>query len=128
MKGRHVWPGTLVDPYLLSGFKSHQGSLSSLSGTYSTCERGPSLVGSLLGSLCRYKRFCPALAALVSPVQNIFFLTGHHFTLFVHIDEQAGQAVVPHRLSLKKCFWYQLCGGGGRDKFQGGQKGQSPNL
>jgi hypothetical protein len=35
-----------------------------------TNERGPSLVGSLASS-CRYSRFCPALAALVSLVQNI---------------------------------------------------------
>jgi hypothetical protein len=27
--------------------------------------------------------FCPALAALVGPVQNIFFLTVHNFTSFV---------------------------------------------
>jgi hypothetical protein len=39
---------------------------------------GPALVGSL-GSLCRYKRFFPALAALVSPVQTIFFLAAHFF-------------------------------------------------
>ncbi len=37
----------------------------------STYERGPSLAVSL-GLSCRYKRFCPALSALVGPVQNIF--------------------------------------------------------
>jgi len=43
-------------------------------GLWSTNERCPSLVGSL-GSSCRYKRFlCCLVAALVSPVQNIFFL------------------------------------------------------
>ncbi len=41
--------------------------------------------------------FCPALAALVSPVQNIFFLGR---TLFQVIAQQAGQAVVQGRLSL----------------------------
>jgi hypothetical protein len=41
----------------------------------STYERGSSL-GGLLGRLCQYKRFLSCLmAALVSPVQNIFFLT-----------------------------------------------------
>ncbi len=44
--------------------------------------------------------FCPALAALVSPVQNIIFLTIHFFTLLVPIAQQPGQAVVLGRLSL----------------------------
>jgi hypothetical protein len=43
--------------------------------------------------------FCPALAALVSSVQNIFSY-GHYFTSFVPVAQQAGQAVVPHHLSL----------------------------
>jgi hypothetical protein len=34
-----------------------------------TNERGSLLVGSLVVS-CPYKRFCPALAALVGPIQN----------------------------------------------------------
>jgi hypothetical protein len=38
--------------------------------------------------------FCPALAALVGPVQNNFFLTIHYFNSFVPITQQAGQAVV----------------------------------
>ncbi len=46
--------------------------------------------------------FCPALAALVSPVQNIFFLGR---TLFQVIAQQAGQAVVQGRLSLTVCLW-----------------------
>jgi hypothetical protein len=45
----------------------------------STNERGPSLVGSL-GSL---RDFCPALAALIGPVENIFFLTIHNFNSFL---------------------------------------------
>jgi hypothetical protein len=50
--------------------------------------------------------FCPALAALVGPVQNIFVSPYlHFFTLFVPIAQQAGQAVVPRRLSLNMCLW-----------------------
>jgi hypothetical protein len=43
---------------------------------------------------------CPALAALVRPVQNIFFPPHTSFTSFVPIAQRAGQAVVPV-LSLK---------------------------
>jgi hypothetical protein len=46
------------------------------------------------------KDFYPALAALVSPVQNTFFLTAHYFTLFIPIAQQPGQEVMPGRLSL----------------------------
>jgi hypothetical protein len=49
--------------------------------------------------------FCPALAALVGQVQNNFFLTVHYFTSFVPIALQAGQAVVPRRLSINMCLW-----------------------
>jgi hypothetical protein len=38
------------------------------------------------------REFCPALAALVGPV-------------LVPIAQQAGQAVVPRRLSLIRCLW-----------------------
>ncbi len=43
---------------------------------------------------------------LVSPVQNIIFLTAHFFTLSVPFAEQPGQAGVLGRLSLvsTKCF------------------------
>ncbi len=46
----------------------------------STNERGHSLFGSL-GLLCRFREidFCPALATLVDPLQDIFFLTVHNF-------------------------------------------------
>jgi hypothetical protein len=54
--------------------------------------RGLSQAGSL--------DFCPALPALVSPVQNIIFLSAHFFTLVVPIAQQPGQAVVLGRLSL----------------------------
>jgi hypothetical protein len=53
-------------------------------------------------ALCAGTRdFCPALAALVGSVQNIF----SHSTLqcinsFVPITQKDGQAVVPRRLSL----------------------------
>ncbi len=51
--------------------------------------------------------FCSTLAALVGPVQNIFFLTVHFFNSFVTIAQQAGhgQAAVLGRLSLHKCLW-----------------------
>jgi hypothetical protein len=38
--------------------------------------------------------FCPALAALDGPVQNIFFLTVQFFTSFVPIAQQAVQCTV----------------------------------
>ncbi len=44
--------------------------------------------------------FCPALAAPVGPVQNIFFLTVHYFNSFIPIAQQAGQAVALGLLSL----------------------------
>jgi hypothetical protein len=43
--------------------------------------------------------FSPALAALVSLVQNIIFLNAHFFTLTVPIAQQPGQAAVLGRLS-----------------------------
>jgi hypothetical protein len=51
--------------------------------------------------------FCPALATLVGrrPSTNIvFFFTVHYFTSFVPIAQQAGQAVVPSRLSHIMCL------------------------
>jgi len=57
--------------------------------------------------------FCPALAALVRPVQNIFFPPHTSFTSFVPIAQRAGQAVVPG-LSLNMClsglntYWKKL--------------------
>jgi hypothetical protein len=44
--------------------------------------------------------FCSALAALVGPIQNIFFLPVHYFNSFVPMPQQAGQAAVLGRLSL----------------------------
>ncbi len=60
------------------------------------------MIGSFIGRfvrlvVCRCKR---SLAALVSLVQIILFLTIPYFTLFVLTAQQAGQAVVPG-LSLK---------------------------
>ncbi len=50
--------------------------------SWSTYERGPSLVDPVVGTV----DFCSALAALISPVQKIyFFLTAHFFTLLVQI-------------------------------------------
>jgi hypothetical protein len=48
--------------------------------------------------------FCSALAALVTPVQNIFSLTVQYFHSFVPIAQQAGQASVLGRLSLSICL------------------------
>ncbi len=45
-----------------------------------------------------------ALAALVSPVQKIFFLTAEYFNLCVSVAQQPGQAVVQGRLSLNVCL------------------------
>ncbi len=47
---------------------------------------------------------CPALAVLVGPVPNIFFITIHYFNSFVSIVQQAGQAVVLSRQSLSMCL------------------------
>jgi hypothetical protein len=51
---------------------------------------------------------CCALAALVGPVQNIFFLTIHYFNTFVLIGQQAGQAAVLGGLNLSVCLWSNL--------------------
>ncbi len=53
--------------------------------------------------------FCPALAALVSPVQNNFFLIVRYFNSYVPIAQQVGQAAVLGRLSLGMCHWYRPC-------------------
>jgi hypothetical protein len=54
-------------------------------------------------AITRY--FCSALAALVGPVQNIFSLVVHYFNSYAPIVQQAGQAVVQGRLSLRMCLW-----------------------
>jgi hypothetical protein len=48
--------------------------------------------------------FYPALAALVSPVQHIFFLAVHYFNLCVPIAQQPEQTVVQGRLSVNVCL------------------------
>ncbi len=73
-------------------------------GVHKKVERGPSLVGSL-GCRAGTIDFCPALAALFGPVQNIIFLTAHFFTLLTPIVLQSGQAVVLGRLSLCPCLY-----------------------
>jgi hypothetical protein len=55
-----------------------------------TNERGPFLVGSL-GLSCRYKRFFSALAALVGPIQKMFFLTVHYFKSFAPSPSKQGR-------------------------------------
>ncbi len=67
----------------------------------STNEWGASLVNSL-GLSCKGTRdFCSALVALVGLVHNIFFFFVHYFNSFIPITQQAGQAAVLGRLSLK---------------------------
>jgi hypothetical protein len=60
------------------------------------CKREFILAG-LLGSCCFYNGICPVL---VSPVQNIIFLTAHFFTVKVPIAQQPGQVVLLGRQSL----------------------------
>jgi hypothetical protein len=50
--------------------------------------RKGSFLGWFVGSSCRYKRFCPALAALLSPVQ-IFF--PHHHAVFHFIGPSSSK-------------------------------------
>jgi hypothetical protein len=53
--------------------------------------------------------FCSALAALIGPVQNVFFLTVHYFNSLVPIAQHDAQAAVLGRLSLRiMCLWSQL--------------------
>jgi hypothetical protein len=49
-----------------------------------------------------------ALAALLGPVQIIFFLTVHSFNSFVPIAQQARQAAVLGRLSVSMCLCSKL--------------------
>jgi hypothetical protein len=49
--------------------------------------------------------FCPVLAALVSPVQNIISPQRTLFQSFVPIAQQAGQSVEQGRQSLRMCLW-----------------------
>ncbi len=52
--------------------------------------------------------FCSALAALVSPVQNIFSPSEHYFGFFVLIAQQGRQAAVLGRLS-HSVSGYHIC-------------------
>jgi hypothetical protein len=56
----------------------------------------------------RWADFYPALSALVSPIQNLFFLTIYYFILCIPIaPKQLGLAVVQGRLSLNMCLLSQ---------------------
>jgi hypothetical protein len=58
-------------------------------------------VNTILSWLAR--DFCPALAALDGPVKKkISSPHGNNFSSFVPIAQQAGQAIVPCRLSINK--------------------------
>jgi hypothetical protein len=52
--------------------------------------------------------FCPALDALVGPVQKYFFPHGTLFHFVCPHRPQAGQEVVPGRLSLNLCLCLSL--------------------
>jgi hypothetical protein len=58
--------------------------------SWSTYERGPSLVGSL-GSSCRQKRFLSCLGCSSKPGTKYYFLTAHFFAFLVPIAQQPGQ-------------------------------------
>ncbi len=66
---------------------------------WSTNERGPSFVGSL-GLLCRNKICLSYPGCFSQPSTKYFSFTAHYFTFCVPIAQQAGQAVVPGRLSV----------------------------
>jgi hypothetical protein len=68
--------------------------------TYDSCH---SLVGSL-GSLCWSKIFLFSFGCSSQPSTKHYFLTVHYFTSFLPTAQQAGQAVVPRRLSLNICL------------------------
>jgi hypothetical protein len=74
----------------------------------STYERGPSLVGSM-GSSCQCRRFLSCLGCSSRPRTKYFCLTVHYFNTFYPFAQQAGQAVVPCRLSLNICPWAGHC-------------------
>jgi hypothetical protein len=74
-----------------------------------TNESRPSLVCSL-DSSCQYKRlFWPALAALVYPIKNIFFLILHCFNSFVPIAQQAGRQSCWVARHLVVCVREEVC-------------------
>jgi hypothetical protein len=77
--------------------------------SWSTYERGPSLVG-LFGLTCQYKRLLSCLGCSSQPSTKYFFplRTLLYFTLFVPNAQQAGQAVVPGRRSLNMRLWSYL--------------------
>ncbi len=52
--------------------------------------------------------FCSALAALIGPLQNVFFPHRHYFNSFVIVAQKAGQAAVLGRLSLRLYLWYTV--------------------
>ncbi len=78
--------------------------------THGVCtnEWGPSSWLVRLARRAGTRDFFPALAALVSQVQNIFSSTAHYFSLFVPIAQQPGQAVVPGHLSFNMCLCMHL--------------------
>jgi hypothetical protein len=96
VKTREGWPLLTVETEVNRNSKS-------------TNERGPSLV---VRWACRAgaRDFYPALTTLVSPVQNICFLTINYISLYVcpHRPTTRGQAVVQGRLPLNACLRIQI--------------------
>jgi hypothetical protein len=76
-------------------------------GTQSVQKKG--VLPWLVRCACRAgtRDFFSALAALVSPVQNIIFLIKYtaYFNSFVHIAQQLWQGAVLGRLSPRMCLW-----------------------
>jgi hypothetical protein len=64
------------------------------------------LVGSL-GLSCRNKRFLFCLGCSSRPSTKYFFLTLLYFNFIVPIAQQAGQAGLLGRLSLRMCLWLE---------------------
>jgi hypothetical protein len=50
--------------------------------------------------------FCPALVAVTSPVQNMFFLTVHYISVrLLPLPSKLGRHPVLGHLSLNVCLW-----------------------
>ncbi len=117
--GRRRWkPRETRDGWLLLTVKTEVNGDSKR-----TNARGPFLVGSL-GLSCRYKRFFSALAALVGPIQKMFFLTVHYLKSFAPSPSKLGRQpcwavfllVCVSGGRLMKCGQGESIGGGGRGR------------
>jgi hypothetical protein len=67
--------------------------------------QGVHMLGAISWLVRWYTRdFCPAFGFFIRPSPKYFFLTRHYFASFALIAKQAGQAVVPHRLTRNIFF------------------------